>query len=236
MRRFTIGLLGLGACALLSLGGCSADRSAVAARLAPAQDKDEPEKKKDDARAFELPDDKAGRLLGGVLPPRPRQGALRPTERPTPPTVPAPKFAEPAATLPAGTALASRAPTPPRKGVLRPRVVGDEPFDDGLDGPALPRTPSFASEKLTSVPSEDAAIPPPPPILAVPTADRVGIDDFTLEASTEAALKAALPKRTTPAPFVKGGVPEPFENRKPLPTTTPPEETEPAAEGPAVPK
>lgn len=237
MRRTMVGLLGLSAAALLSLEACSGARPAAnldVQHVSAEQDKDEKDKKHSDP--FELPRDKGGQLLGQVLPPRARQGTLNRQDRPAPPTVPAPTFVEPAPSLPAGTALVSRVPTPPRKGELRPRLVNEESFEGAVDEPVLPRAPTFVTEKPTRVPSEDASIPPPPPILAQPTLDRVSADDFTMEASTEAALSATLPVRTSPAPFVKGGVPEPFENRKPLTTKLPDEETVPVADGPSVPK
>ena len=248
MRRMMVGMLGLGAM-VLSLGGCSravpvADVSGQ--HFTAAQDRDDKDARdekdvkdekdaRDDATAFELPRDRTGQLLGQVLPPRTQQGTLNRPNRPAPPTVPAPKFVEPAPALPMGTALVSRAPAP-RKGELRPRLVIDESFEGSLDAPAVPLPPSFAAEKLTAVPAEDVSIPPPLPITAQPTIDRVSADDFTTEASTEAALAAPLPRRTSPAPFVKGGVPEPFENRKPLTTKSPDEETSPVVDGPALPK
>jgi hypothetical protein len=242
MRRMMVWLLGLGAATLLSLEGCSAERvsssDASARRVAAAQDGDEkPDKQKKEAAAepFKLPDDRGGQLLGRVLPPRIKAGSLGRPDRPAPPTAPAPKFVQPPATLPPSTALVSRAPAPPKKDKLRPRLVIDESLD-GATEPVLPRSPSFEAQKLTAVPSEDVSIPPPLPILAQPTLDRVSFDDATTEASTEAALMAPLPRRVTPAPFVRSGVPEPFENRKPLTTKSPDEETAPVVDGPALPK
>jgi hypothetical protein len=242
MRRLTVGLLGFSVAVLLSLEGCASDKLSSSdgdvRRVSAAQDREKSndQKKEEAGEPFKLPDDRAGRLLGQVLPPRTQQGPLRRHDRPAPPTVPAPKFVEPAAPLPQGTALVSRAPAPTRKNVLRPRLVLDESFDGSLDEPVLPRSPSFEAQKPTHVQSEDVSIPAPLPILAQPTVDRVGADDFTTEASTEAVLSAPLPRRTSPAPFVKGGVPEPFENRKPLTTKAPDEETAPVVDGPAVPK
>src|SRR5262249_37464577 len=177
MRRMMVGLLGLGAMTLLSLESCSSTGPAanVDARHVLAQDRDE--KDVQEAVAFELPRDRTGQLLGQVLPPRSKQGPLNRPDRPAPPTVPAPKFVEPAAALPVGTALVSRSPAPPRKGELRPRLVIDESFEGTADEPAVPRSPSFEAEKLTAVPAEDVSIPPPLPIQAQPTLDRVSADD-----------------------------------------------------------
>lgn len=119
--------------------------------------------------------------------------------------------------------------------ILHPRGLLEERFDGGLDAPTLPKTPSFAAEKKTFVPSEDVSIPPPLPVLAQPVRDRVATDDFTVEVSTQAVLTAPLPRRSSPAPFTKSRVPEPFENRKPVGTKTPDEKTTPIADGPAIP-
>jgi hypothetical protein len=202
-----------------------------------AEKADRPEeKKKETGPPFKLPDDRGGQLLGKALAPRTPAGTLNPTDRPAPPAAPAPRFAESPATPPAGTALVARIPSPARKDLLRPRLVTDETFDGTLSEPVPPRSPSFDPGKPVAVPAEDVSIPPPLPILAQPTLDRVPVDDFTTEASAEAVLSAPLPRRVTPAPFTRSGVPEPFENRKPLTTKAPDEETSPVADGPAVPK
>jgi len=94
MRRVTVWLVGLSAALLLSLEGCSADR------LTPARNQrrkrvvawrssavaDDKEEKKEAGEPFELPRDRAGQLLGQVLPPRTQQGPLRRPDRPAPPT------------------------------------------------------------------------------------------------------------------------------------------------------
>src|SRR5262245_42616149 len=121
MRRMMVGLLGLGATVLLSLEGCSSPGPAAnadARHVAAVRDNDDEKGARQDAAAFELPRDRTGQLLGQVLPPRTKQGPLDRPDRPAPPTVPAPRFVEPASPLPMGTALVSRAPAPPRKGEL----------------------------------------------------------------------------------------------------------------------
>src|SRR5262245_38477072 len=115
MRRMMVVMLGLCSMVTLSLDGCSSTGPAanVDVRHAAAAQDDKGGK---EAAAFELPRDQAGQLLGQALPPRSKQGPLEQPDRPAPPTVPAPKFVEPAATLPAATALVARAPAPARKG------------------------------------------------------------------------------------------------------------------------
>ena len=73
----------------------------------------------------------------------------------------------------------------------------------------------------------DVNQPPPLPILAQPTADRASLDDPTVDASTVAALAAAMPQRTKPVPYVRVTLPDPFDNRRPLTLTAPAEDDRP---------
>ncbi len=86
------------------------------------------------------------------------------------------------------------------------------------------------------VPSVDANVVPPLPFLAKPIVDRASLTDATEEMSAKVAVGAPMPRRTTPAPFVKIDLPDPFENRKAMriPVNFPPESTEPMA-GPLKP-
>jgi hypothetical protein len=74
---------------------------------------------------------------------------------------------------------------------------------------------SFPAGKRTRLPSVDVNQPLPLPLLAQPVPDRAPLDDATGEASHTAALAAAPPRRGTPAPFLRLGLPDPFENRLP---------------------
>lgn len=192
-------------------------------------------KKAESGQPFALPDDAAGQLLGKVLPPRSRVGAFVPRTQPGARPTTLPRFVQPTPPLPPGITVVARMPDPMPKVTLQPRGLLVERFGEALDAPALPKTPTFEAEKKTAVPSEDVSIPPPLPILAVPLLDRVAVDDFTVEASIQAVLTAPLPRREEPAPFTKAGVPEPFENRRPLGTKNPDEKTTPVADGPAIP-
>ncbi|MGL4551213.1 MAG: hypothetical protein ACRC33_08495, partial [Gemmataceae bacterium] len=100
---------------------------------------------------------------------------------------------------------------------------------------ALPARPAFEPGPRAKEPSESVHVPPPLPYLAEPPADRVPVDDPTAEASLAAALAGPVPERTAALPFVRLGVPEPFEWRLPL-VATPAEEWEmPAAPTPVKP-
>jgi hypothetical protein len=66
--------------------------------------------------------------------------------------------------------------------------------------------------------------PVPLPILARPATDRAPLTDPTPEVSLAAVLAAAVPVRTTPAPFVRLTLPDPFEHAQTVRLRTPPEE------------
>jgi hypothetical protein len=52
------------------------------------------------------------------------------------------------------------------------------------------------------------------PLLSHALQDRASLTDPTLPMSTKAAMRAKIPPRTTPAPFVRETLPDPFEHRQ----------------------
>ena len=70
-------------------------------------------------------------------------------------------------------------------------------------------------------PSQDVNQPIPLPILARQVTDRASLDDPSGEASLVAALAPTVPDRTTPAPFLKLNLPDPFEHRNAVRLRTP---------------
>ncbi len=241
MRRVSVKMLLLSCAAfLLAIDGCSSDRLGAnrqaSVRGVPGDDEGEKDAKKEKGAPFVLPDDQAGRLLGEVLPPTPRPGHLRNPTPPAPPVVPWPRLAVPQPSVPGSEPTVPRLPAPRRKQELRPRLVVEENLGENPEGPLLPRRPSFPVASRTFVPSVDAALPPPLPLMAQPLPDRVSLDDATTEGSLAAVLSAPLPRRETPVPFVRTRVPDPFPNRRPLTTKPPEEEPTPVADSPAGPK
>jgi hypothetical protein len=59
------------------------------------------------------------------------------------------------------------------------------------------------------------------PTLGTPVPDRASLDDPTRDASREAALTAAPPPRSNPAPFLRPPSSDPFENRETIKVKTP---------------
>jgi hypothetical protein len=96
--------------------------------------------------------------------------------------------------------------------------------------------PVFHVGDKVKEPSVDVSLPAPLPILGRPVPDRAPLGDATLDASAAAALAAPLPRRTTPAPFLKMDAPDPYENRRPLRLPVPDEPGTPVTGSPAPPK
>ncbi len=175
------------------------------------------------AAPFRLPADPNGMLLGRVLPPTARPGALADPARPAPSVVPPPSLAEPNLDLPTVTPDLPRLPEVVKRSPTRPEFVQEEALEEAFHEPPLPSRPAFVTGERTRIPSVSAALPPPLPILAQPVPDRVSLEDATMEVSSAAALTAAMPNRTTLAPYQRMTVPEPFENRQPLTMSVPAE-------------
>jgi hypothetical protein len=99
-----------------------------------------------------------------------------------------------------------------------------------------PQAQVLPAGERTRVSSPDPDQPIPLPILARPVPDRASLEDATTEASTAAALAGPLPRRTSPAPFLRLKLPEPYENRRPLSLPLPEEDATPTAASPRTPK
>jgi hypothetical protein len=89
---------------------------------------------------------------------------------------------------------------------------------------ALPERPRLAAGPLVRLRGPDINQPVPLPNLATALPDRAPLTDPSAEASLAAALAQPLPVRTTPAPFVRLNLPDPFEHRQAVRLAAPPEE------------
>jgi hypothetical protein len=205
------------------LGGCN--RSAVtvappvavvAQQQAAAPAEEAPAPARADAApgdGFRFPDDHGGEMLGKLLTPStgplpgeddagPRRfGRSRALVPPAPP-------------LPPGRVEVARLPDRHSTAVVRPGPLPEgPPLADERGTPAPPEAVRLPAGERVRLPSEDVNRPVPLPPLGQPAPDRAPLDDPTADASLAAALAARMPERTTPAPFVKLDVPDPFENR-----------------------
>jgi hypothetical protein len=232
---------------LLALAGCHrtsvtiSPGEAVAAeeKARPAAQDAPPEAAKPEPAGdgFHFPDDDGGELLGKLLTPRVKAGpgddAAGPHRFPGPPAVEAPRLPLPPAQpeparLPAEKAPVLTRPAPPPEGT---------PLLSYYGTPEPPEPPRLPAGERVRLPSPDVNRPVPLPLLGQETPDRAPLDDPAAEASLAAALAAPLPQRTTPAPFLRLDVPDPFENRRTVRLPAPLEEpAAPVSASPRTPK
>jgi hypothetical protein len=190
-----------------------------------------------DGSSFAFPADKGGKLLARELPP-PQQVPspevpVRPRSLPTFPR----GFDRPDLPLPPSLSDMPRPPAGTASVVKRPQQVLDEPFPTGHDSLTPPETPLLPAGAGVRLPSPDATLPVPLPLLAQPQTDRASLDDPTVEASLLAALSEVPPLRVNPAPFQRLALPDPFEHRETVRLRVPlAEETSPVAAAPQLPK
>ena len=239
MHRLPVQMLLFG-CAgvLLGIQGCAnpAGEDAVSARQEAGGRKTAlPRAAADVAAPFRLPEDDAGVLLGAVLPPTACPGVMQNPLRPAKASWPTPPFLEPSLPLPSATLDLPRLPDVVKKTAVQPEFAQEEGLEDTLYELQPPSKPAFVTGKRTRVESEDVALPPPLPVLARPTPDRVSLDDPTMEASTLAVLSAPVLAQRKPAPYQRMTVPEPYEHHRPLTMTLPEERPAPVAATPRPP-
>jgi hypothetical protein len=185
---------------------------------------------------FHFADDSGGELEGKLLAPpvRPAPGEDRtgPHRFARSSAVESPRLP-----LPPTRLEPVRLPAPKASGLTRPGPLPEGiPLVSYYGTPEPPEAPRLAAGEPVREPSADVNRPLPLPLLGQETPDRVPLDDPTAEASLAAALAAPLPQRTTPAPFLRLGVPDPFENRRTVRLPAPVEEpAAPVAASPRTP-
>jgi hypothetical protein len=215
-------------------GGAEAAKPRAAAQDASRPTR-EPESPPGDG--FRFPDDQGGQLLGKLLTPSAKgpgeEDRSRPHQFPRSTAVETPSLP-----LPHGQPEVARLPLARPKTKPRPGPLPEGPPLSGYhDTPPPPEPQRLPAGERVRLPSEDVDRPVPLPLLGQASPDRAPLDDPTAEASQAAALAAAMPQRTTPAPFLKLTLPDPFENRQVvrLPAL-PPEVPTPVAAAPRPPK
>ena len=207
--------------------------------VARAQAAEEPAPPKEEsspaAEGFRFPDDAGGALLAKVLPPSQAGGPAADRARGPRRSTTRQQLDAPVLPLPPTVPVLPRLPASKRR-PLRPRLTLEESLDDVAARAPLPQAPVLPAGERVRVPSPDVNQPVPLPVLARPASDRAPVEDVTGEASAAAALAAPVPQRTTPAPFLKLTVPDPYEHRRPLGLPVPPERSAPVAGSPTAPK
>lgn len=173
---------------------------------------------------FAFADDGGGKALAKILPPRP-PARLPPDPRTGPKPrnglaaleQPEASLAKPAATIP-GLGQPKRSP-------LLPRSVPDAaPLAYLQTDPVAPQRPDLPQTVPVRQRARDVNEPLALPSQAKPVADRAPLDDPTAEFSAQRVVAHRPAMRSTPVPFTRMNLPEPFEHRaltKPLDTEPP---------------
>jgi len=189
------------------------------------------------AKGYEFPGDQGGSLMKRLLTPRDSSSVARgqsaplrrkPLGRVEDPSPGLPKFD------PALPRVSMYGPTTP----VRPVFVIPEVLlgDAGLTL-ALPEVQTMPTGPLLKLTSVDVNKPIGLSPMAQPLSGREPNTDPTKAASGDAAIKASMPVRTTPAPFVPESLPDPFENEATVKKLAPPsDESLPLGSGSQAPK
>lgn len=118
--------------------------------------------------------------------------------------------------------------------VLPHSLAPEAPLTRSVQEPAgLPRREELPISPRVRIDSLDVEKAPPAPLLAQMVPDRASLDDPTRDVSGASALAIILPERSTPTPFLKFTLPDPFEHAQTVRLRTPPAEgTTPSSPGP----
>jgi hypothetical protein len=207
----------------------------VAARGQADGARDDP-KKEESGEGFRFPDDKGGQMLAKVLPPEDRGPAATENLAPAPKRLPgAAGLEHPSVPLGPNQGQVPRLPAGRKGPPLRPRPLPDELPLSGAR-PEPPQEPQLPAGDRVRLPGPDINQPAPLPVLATPAPDRSPSDDPTGDFSIATVQGTAMPARTTPAPFAKVSLPDPFENRNAVRLReAPPEKSDPVTAAPKPP-
>lgn len=164
---------------------------------------------------FKFPEDDAGKMLSKLLPPVPPPAlAPLPPKGPSKRDLPA-AIAQPRpAGLPDSVTLV-RVPVPARLDPKPTALPERVPFDLAGVQPQRPEPIVLPVGGLTRLDAPDVKQPVALPILARTIPDRAPLEDPTTDFTAGSIINNNLPLRTTPAPFVKTNLPDPFENSEP---------------------
>jgi hypothetical protein len=162
---------------------------------------------------FAFAEDSGGKILAKILPPPDPARAS-----PEPKTTPKPRkglsaLEQPDANLPSVNHDIP-GPAQPKRPPLRPRLLSDAaPLDHYQADPIVPARPELPSTTLVRQPGRDVNEPIPLPAQAKQLPDRASVEDPTAEFSGQRVVNHQPAMRSTPVPFVRMNLPEPFEHR-----------------------
>jgi hypothetical protein len=211
----------LGAAALSLLTSCGRQAATLDAAVSMAEQPEviaapRQEKKAEPVSEgpFRFSDDRAGELLGELL--TPSQTAKTTVEKTTEPrkNPPSALVEQPTPSLPQVATVPVLLPSNAGAKRLQPGAPVEEmPLLSYRLDPALPHAQILPAGERVRLPSRNVNQAMALPMLAQLVTDRAPLDDPTAEASLTLGLAAQPPSRTTPAPFLRLNLPEPFENR-----------------------
>lgn len=185
-----------------------------AVQLAQAQPK---EKSDPTEKPSAKTDDLGAKLLADLL--RCSDAAVA-RLRQGPKKLPGPAAIEkPAPAAPRFAGLPARYPSKPASKTTPRDPSEGTPLAHNRAEPKAPEEIRFSIVALERWPSPDNGEPAALPIMAVYVADRASLVGPSMEWSHASALARAMPSRTTPLPFARFNLPDPFENRAPIRTT-----------------
>jgi hypothetical protein len=206
------------------------EKKGKAGAKARAKGENSPESDEEDAnpsgQGFHLPGDRGGQWLADKLPPHrnaplaPSGVAAEPQRRPG-----TANFDPPELPLPPNGAELPQPPLDTTSRPLRPHAMpGDGPLDWNRADPVGPRAKKLPEARRVRLPHVDVDEPLPLPALGQAQPDRAPLTNPTSDISRKAATAGSVPARTTPAPFIRTDLPDPFENQKVIRLRKPPPE------------
>ena len=223
----------------LCLGGCGVrvpveDPKPQRAVAAPVQSEAKPGKAvpaapgpAQAAAGFPFPRDRAGKLVAATLQPAEKGFAWRSAERRP---WRGPRHLEhPEVTLPPYRGDVVRLSPAVARGAVRPAALPEgPPLAHEQTDARPPEDLRLPAPALARLPAPNVEEPPPLPFLSGAQPDRPALTDPTGPASIDATLAGVVPVRTTPAPFERLNIPDPFEHYQTARLRLPPPETPPA--------
>lgn len=101
---------------------------------------------------------------------------------------------------------------PPNPPALKPTPPPEKlPLTLGAGADDVPAKPVLPVAAIVTPRARDVNLPPPPPVLGRPLADRVSLDDPTGELGNAVVVAGRVKTTLPPSGFLKVGVPDPFE-------------------------
>jgi hypothetical protein len=131
------------------------------------------------------------------------------------PAAPKPRAVPERVLNPDAVARADFAPPPllpPKPPAAKPANPAERvPLDLGARADAPPAKPVLPVAAVETPRARDANLPPPPPVLGRQYTERASLDDPTTETGNSAATANTVPVALAQSPFLKLGIPDPFE-------------------------